>query len=142
MSAEVFLDTNVLLYSISKSPAEAGKQRIADALASTPDFGVSAQVCQEFIAVAGGKMRRSITAEETRAFVAMLLEHPFVPTDAELIRTAMEIQQRFQVSYWDAAILAAAQRLGAKTIYSEDLSHGQQYGSVQVVNPFLAAKPA
>ena len=142
MNAEVFLDTNVLLYSISKSPAEASKQRIADALASAKQFGVSAQVCQEFIAVAGGKMRRSITTDETRAFVAMLLEHPFVATDADLIRSAMEIQQRFQISYWDAAIIAAAQRLGAKTIYSEDLSHGQHYGSVQVVNPFLAPKPA
>ena len=67
---------------------------------------------------------------------------PFVPTDAELIQTAIELRQRFQVSYWDAAIIAAAQRLGAKTIYSEDLSHGQHYGSVQVVNPFLVAKPA
>jgi len=91
--------------------------------------------------VATGKLKRSVTPATATAFVRKLMNRPFVHTDIELIRSAIEIQHRFQVSYWDAAIIAAAQRLGAKTIYSEDLSHGQHYGSVQVVNPFLVAKP-
>ncbi|MGH9483108.1 MAG: hypothetical protein ACRD1L_13550 [Terriglobales bacterium] len=43
---------------------------------------------------------------------------------------------RYAVSYWDAAILAAAEALGAHTVYSEDLNHGQRYGQVRVLNPF------
>jgi predicted nucleic acid-binding protein len=49
---------------------------------------------------------------------------------------AIEQSERFAISYSDAAILAAAEALGTDTVYSEDLSHGQQYGSVRVVNPF------
>lgn len=51
-------------------------------------------------------------------------------------RIAIEQSERFSISYWDAAILAAAEALGADTVYSEDLSHGQRYGRVRVVNPF------
>jgi len=54
----------------------------------------------------------------------------------------MNIQRRFQVSYWDAAILAAAKRLGCHTVYSEDMNHGQDYDGVCVVNPFLAVAAA
>jgi len=54
----------------------------------------------------------------------------------------MNIQRRFQVSYWDAAILAAAKRLGCPTVYSEDMNHGQDYDGVRVVNPFLAVAAA
>lgn len=141
MNAEVFLDTNVLLYSISQIPEEATKQRIADTLATTVTFGTSAQVCQEFYVVATGRMKQFISPATVTEFVRKLMRRPFVPTDAELIQEAIAVRVRFQVSYWGAAIIAAAQRLGAKTIYSEDLSHGQHYGSVQVVNPFLTAKP-
>jgi predicted nucleic acid-binding protein len=54
------------------------------------------------------------------------------------------LKDRFQISYWDAAIVAAAKRLGATTLYSEDLADGQVFEGVQVVNPFragFAAKP-
>jgi predicted nucleic acid-binding protein len=52
---------------------------------------------------------------------------------------AISAKQRFGISYWDAAILAAAKQLGCHTVYSEDLNHGQDYDGVRVVNPFLAA---
>ena len=137
---EAFLDTNVPLYSVSELPADAAKRAIARDLMRYLEFGVSAQVCQEFYVVATGKLKHSVTPGTATEFVRKLMNRPFVPTDVELIQAAIELRQRFQVSYWDAAIIAAAQRLGAKTIYSEDLSHGQHYGSVQVVNPFLVAK--
>jgi predicted nucleic acid-binding protein len=50
---------------------------------------------------------------------------------------AIDISRRHQVSYWDGAILAAAERLEAKVVYSEDMSHQQMYCSVQVINPFV-----
>jgi len=61
---------------------------------------------------------------------------PCQPIDHQLVRIAIEQSERFAISYWDAAILAAAEALGAETVYSEDLSPGQRYGRVRVLNPF------
>ena len=54
----------------------------------------------------------------------------------ELVRRAIELHQRFQLSYWDAAILAAAKQMGCHTVFSEDLNAGQNYDGVIVINPF------
>jgi predicted nucleic acid-binding protein len=54
---------------------------------------------------------------------------------------AIDIKQRFGISYWDAAIIAAAKQMGCSTIYSEDLNAGQNYEGVTVVNPFAAVSP-
>jgi predicted nucleic acid-binding protein len=56
--------------------------------------------------------------------------------DAHVVRDAIGIAGRYQISYFDAQIIAASKRLGSTTIYSEDLNHGQDYGGVRVVNPF------
>ena len=61
---------------------------------------------------------------------------PCQAIDHRLVRIAIESSARYAISYWDAAILAAAEALGAHTVYSEDLNHGQKYGPVRVVNPF------
>ena len=53
------------------------------------------------------------------------------------MRIAVELSELYRISYWDAAVLAAAEALGAHTVYSEDLNNGQQYGRVRVMNPFL-----
>ena len=58
--------------------------------------------------------------------------------DGALVLEAVQISDRFQTSHFDAQILAAAKRMGCATLYSEDLNHGQDYGGVRVVNPFLA----
>ena len=60
-----------------------------------------------------------------------------VTVDKTLIRVAIVLSLQHRISYWDGAILAAAERLGAEIVYTEDLSHGQTYGPVRVVNPFL-----
>lgn len=54
-----------------------------------------------------------------------------------LSATATALRRRYQLSHWDATIVAAATELGCRTLYSEDLSHGQTFGSLQVINPFL-----
>ena len=53
-----------------------------------------------------------------------------------MVRTAVDYAQRFKISYWDAAIIAATERLGAPILHTEDLNDGQSYGSVRVINPF------
>lgn len=73
----------------------------------------------------------------------MLIEnHGFpevVAVDETLVVQALEVSNRFQISHWDGLILAAAERARCQVVYSEDLNHGQVYGTVRVVNPFLEA---
>jgi predicted nucleic acid-binding protein len=64
-----------------------------------------------------------------------------VPTDYPLIVAAVELSLRYGISYWDGAILAAAEVLEAPTLYTEDLNHGQRYGQVLVLNPFGESPP-
>ncbi|MBI4026134.1 MAG: PIN domain-containing protein [Verrucomicrobia bacterium] len=137
MRAEALIDTNILLYAISKLPQEAAKTRTAIEILRTVDFGLSAQVLQEFYVVATGKMARRIEPGTAVEFLNLLLNYPVVPIDADLVLAAIKIQNACRISYWDAAILAAAENLEAPVVYSEDLSHMQFYGTTQVINPFL-----
>jgi predicted nucleic acid-binding protein len=73
---------------------------------------------------------------EAAAIVLELADRPCVVLDLGILHSAIELSQRFKIDYWDAAIIAAAQRLEAPILYTEDLNHGQLYGSVRVVNPF------
>ena len=69
-------------------------------------------------------------------FLDILAETPVQTLDRTLFTSALDICQRFQLSYWDAAILAAAQAMGCDAVYSEDLSDQQDYGGLRVINPF------
>lgn len=83
------------------------------------------------------KLAQTLPEAETMEFIRWLEQFPIMPLDAALFHQAVLIRNRYQIAYWDAAIIAAAKALGATTLYSEDLSHGQVYDGVQVVNPFL-----
>ena len=78
-----------------------------------------------------------MTREEALRFLEPFLRLPVVPVTLELFRRACRSSGRYQISYWDAAIISAAKELGATTVYSEDLAHGQEYDGVRVINPFL-----
>jgi len=142
MNAEVFLDTNILLYAISTEPDEASKAEQARELMANSDFGLSTQVLQEFFHAATRKIKRPLSDDEAGRFLTQFARRPVVTMDVPMILRAVQAKKRHQLSYWDGAIVAAAQALGAKTLYSEDLNNGQFYGSVQVINPFLASQPA
>ena len=81
-------------------------------------------------------MKPALSHDEAIQVVRKLALLPCVPVDSELVERGAEISRRHRISYWDGAILAAAERLGAQTVFSEDLSHGQRYGKIQVINPF------
>ncbi|MGF1657682.1 MAG: PIN domain-containing protein [Verrucomicrobiales bacterium] len=138
MSVEAFLDSNILLYAASKDPADVAKSTRAAELISDTHFGVSLQVAQEFYHNARIKARLAITPAQAEAILGLLLARPLVVTDAALFAKARSLCNRYQLRYWDAAILAAALRIRAPVLYSEDLNHGQHYDSVRVINPFLA----
>jgi predicted nucleic acid-binding protein len=138
MSVEVFLDTNILLYAASGTPREATKREIARRILRDTDFGISVQVIQEFYVNATRKAHIAMSAEHALAWLAGLETRPCIDIDRDLFKVAAGVAVRYQISYWDGAIIAAAEALGAGTVYSEDLGHGQHYGDVVVVNPFAA----
>jgi len=139
MSAECFLDSNVLVYAVSSAEVDAPKRTKALDLVRRADFGLSAQVLQEFYVTVTRKIRKPLAPELAVALMEEYRVFPTVPTDYPLIVSAVEISLRYGVSYWDGAILAAAEVLDAPILYTEDLSDGQRYGSVRAVNPFLPA---
>ncbi|MCW8985770.1 MAG: PIN domain-containing protein [Thermoanaerobaculales bacterium] len=141
MSVDAFLDTNVLIYAVSSAPAESAKKERALELISHADFGLSAQVLQEFYVNVTGKIALPLMPDEAVALLEQFRNFPVVWMDYPLIVAGIEVALRFGISYWDGAIIAAAERLGATTLYTEDLNHGQRYASVQAVNPFLPGKP-
>lgn len=137
MTAEAFLDANVLLYACSAAPQDAIKQqRAADLILLTP-FSLSAQVLQEFIANALKKKVLGITESGIDAAMELASHVRVLPVTHELIVSGVALRRRYQLSHWDATIVAAAQALGCRTLYSEDLSHGRNYDGVRVINPFL-----
>ena len=77
-----------------------------------------------------------LPASEAIDWLETFEDLPCVAVDASLVRHGADIAQRYQISYWDGAVLAAAHRLNASILYTEDLNHDQTYGSVRVVNPF------
>ena len=122
MNAEVFVDTNIFLYAIDDDPAAAAKCDRARMLLLTEHWGWSVQVAAEFFVNATSPKRPfRLSSTDAAAFVETWLAYPTLPVTPDLVRDAMNIHQRFQVSYWDAAILAAAKRLGCDAVYSEDL---------------------
>lgn len=139
MSAECLLDANILVYAASQNPGERPKAERAAALMLSARFGVSGQVLQEFYTTVTRKAATPLSKADALAFIEALDDVPCAVTDRELVKRGIAISTRYQISYWDGAVLAAAERLGAATLYPEDLSHGQHYGSVTVLNPFRLA---
>ena len=137
-AAEVMLDSNVLVYALSDAPPERKKRNTAATLLAEQDFGTSYQVLMETWVVATRKMAKPVPEQKVAVFLDRVLAFPCVPGAADLYRQAFRLSRRYEIHPYDAAIVAAAQELGAHTLYSEDLSDGQEYDGVKVVNPFLA----
>jgi predicted nucleic acid-binding protein len=85
------------------------------------------------------KERLKITHDEAVLILEALSPFPVLPVNRDLVLEAVALTFRYRISYWDAAIIVAALRLGCNILYSEDLNHGQDYDGVKVVNPFLLA---
>ena len=136
MNASVFFDTNVLVYAASETGKDEWKHKHALELIRSTDFCISAQVLQEFYVTVVKKALAPLTPAKALEWMEQWTAFPCQAVDDRLIRVAVEHSVRFQISYWDAAIVAAAEFLGVHTVYSEDLNDGQQYGRVRVVNPF------
>ncbi len=133
-----FVDTNILLYAISRSPKEQRKAAIANDVLEDPDLALSVQVLQEFYVQATHSRRRHrLTHDQAGRLLESFLRFQVKELTVELVRAALATCRRYKLSYWDATIVEAARLSTCETLLSEDLSHGQDYGGVHVQNPFL-----
>lgn len=135
-NTEVFLDTNILLYAALGRDHAGHRWGRAREIVLTEDYCTSAQVLAEFYNTVIRKSAQPLTPEKAREWVRVVAMKPCQPITAAVVRDGIALSQRYQISYWDGAIIAAAERLGARVIYSEDLNDGQTYGTVRVENPF------
>jgi predicted nucleic acid-binding protein len=140
MSAKYFLDTNIFVYSFDLSQPEKRERSlalIADSL-QTRDGLISTQVIQEFLNVATRKFTVPLRSEDSRIYLRKVL-NPLcqVFPDLALYESALDILQKTNFSFYDALILAGAQRGGCEILFSEDLQAGQQVGRVKIINPYI-----
>lgn len=133
---DLFLDSNVLLYAAGgRAQAPDKHARALEVLMM--DFGLSSQVLAEFYVKATRKGPTPLAPDAAQEWVTHLAKKPCQAVDASIVQAGIALAQRYQTSYWDGVILAAAKRLGAKTVFSEDMNDGQDYDGVTVVNPFV-----
>jgi len=140
MTGPVFVDTNVFVYLHDDS--EPIKKTRADEwvslLVRSRSGRVSFQVMQEFYATLTSKRRLNVDVTEARLIVQELATWQPVAADLAMLNRAWVLQDRFLLSWWDALIVAAAQTCECQVLLTEDLQDGQEFGAVQVVNPFAS----
>lgn len=133
-----FVDTNILIYAHDRSAGL--KHERAGSLLKTlweeRTGCLSIQVFQEFYVNVTRKVAKPLSPDVTAQIIADLSVWPVHRADVSDVLEAIRLQTRLQLSFWDAMILTSARRLGCATLWSEDLSHGQQYEDVTVINPF------
>ena len=132
-----FLDTNVLLYSISTARLEVAKRDRAIAILEDDTCALSVQVLQEFYVQATRPTRcDALTHAVAAGLVRTWLRFRVQENTVDVLRIALEVCASHGFSYWDSAILAAAHAAGCGELLTEDLSHGQTILGVTVTNPF------
>lgn len=136
MTAEVFLDTNIVVYAVDLAHESAKKREVARRVLRAGNFVISTQVAQEFFVTATRKLEKPLSIAVAARWVEQLCRVGCLGVDASLVKLAIAHSQKSKLSYWDAAIIAAAEMAGARRVLSEDLNSGQRYGLVTVENPF------
>lgn len=137
-----FVDTNILVYAEDRDAK--GKQDIARDLVlglwNDRQGVLSIQVLQEFYVTVTRKLKKPMRAAAALDAVREYLTWTVVENTGSLLVQAAELQQRAQLSFWDAMVVQAAIQAGCDRLYSEDLNAGQRFDSVVVVNPFKTTR--
>ena len=139
MNCAVFLDTNILLYSISGDATERDKRAAALRLLDRTDLGLSVQVFQEFYVQATRPSRATPLSHDMAAgLIEAWTRFEVQSVTLDVLMAALDIKQRHhRLSYWDSAIVAAALALGCRELYTEDMQHGSTIDGLRLINPFL-----
>ena len=138
MSDRYFVDTNILMYAHDSAAGEKHQRAkaLVEELWETRVGVVSTQVLQELAVNLRRKAKKPLDAKATRDVVSDYLTWQVVVNGGDSILEALDLEAKYQISFWDALIVQAAHVSGAEVVYSEDLSDGQAYGAVRVINPF------
>jgi len=139
MRDRIFVDTNILVYAHDLS-AKARHDRafsVVERLWEEESGVISTQVLQEFYITVTRKMKAPLKPADAREIVRNYLAWPVQVNDPEMTIQASEIEEKNGISFWDALIVAAALRLKAKRILTEDLNHGQVIEGIVIENPLL-----
>ena len=143
MTAPVFVDTNVLVY--SRDARDAAKHQRArewvEFLWDTKRGRVSRQVLHEYYVTVTRKLRPGLPKEEARSDVRTLFLWLIAVDPEVVIESAWTFQDRCSLSFWDALILGAAQSMSCGFVLSEDLPAGQVLEGIRVVSPFVTRPP-
>ena len=133
-----FVDTNIFVYAVAEDEPERRRvaQNLLESLAEDDALLGSTQVLQELYSVLTAKIKRRFTPAQALDYLDRIAKAPMISIDYSMIRDAARLSARDQLSFWDALIVAAAERSGAKRLYSEDLQHGRKIHGIEVLNPF------
>ncbi len=138
--SRVFFDTNVVVYTYDEdapSKRDVARMMMKDSLVTQTGV-VSGQVLGETYVTLTKKLK--ISVEDAREEIQRLASFHVVEISSSIVLRAIEMQEEYQLSYWDSLIIAAAEFASCDTVWSEDLNDGQSYGSVTVRNPFATIK--
>lgn len=139
MIAKTFVDTNVLVYAEDRDAGP--KHEIArDLIVSLWDARqgvVSIQVLQDFYVTITKKPKKPLSPTKALDIVREYLTWEVVENSSELLVAAITLQQKAQLSFWDAAVVQAALSAGCSRLCTEDLNNGQRFGSLVLENPFV-----
>lgn len=140
MSADTFVDTNILIYAhdLDAGSKHATAAALVKSLWESETGMLSIHVMQEFLVNVTRKIATPLTAATARGLVETYSAwHVQIPTP-ETVLHASELQERYQISFWDGMIAAAACAGDATVILSEILNHGQLIEGIRIENPFVA----
>jgi len=134
----VFVDTNVIAYAYDTAdPAKQSRAiDVLEDLWARAEGIVSMQVLQELSVVLTRKFADPLAPAMARRVVAMYAIWPRDDPTPATVLAASELTERDSISFWDAMIVVSAQRVGAETLLTEDLSHGRVFDGVRIENPF------
>lgn len=138
-----FTDTNILVYALAeddpvRSPIA---QQLLRALMGNNTLRTSTQVLQELYSTLTRKVTKKLTSEQAIRYLDRIATFPVSTTDYSAIRDAAQLSEAHTLSFWDALIIIAAARARASRLYTEDLQHGRTILGIEIVNPFLEARP-
>jgi predicted nucleic acid-binding protein len=141
MTAAVFVDSTTILYTQDRRyPAKQQRSTAwLKSLLASNALTVSLQVLNEIYSVVRRKPEFAHWRSDVRIFLLDQLEWATPPIAADQVQEAWRLEDRYQIDYWDALLLASANQAGCGYFLSEDLNDGRDYGGVRVVNPFRHA---
>ncbi len=138
MKDKYFIDSNIIVYAhdhSEKKKYNISKKLILNGIMDE-NIVISTQVLSEFFVTVTKKIKKKLPVKTARKEINLLKSLQIIEIDIDLILLAIDISQKYKLSYWDSLIISAAKRSGATVIYTEDMNPGQIIESIKIINPF------